>query len=54
MWLLTSNDRGLFLYADDIFRTRHELDGYGSYFATQLEKDLISKNDDYEFMVIIN
>lgn len=40
MWLLTSNDRGLFLYADDIFRTRHELDGYGSYFATAICQDL--------------
>lgn len=35
-------------------KDRYTSCSYGSYFATQLEKDLISKNDDYEFMVIIN
>lgn len=27
---------------------------YGSYFATQLEKDLLSQNDEYEYAVFIN
>ncbi|MCR4954034.1 MAG: hypothetical protein K6A43_08160, partial [Treponema sp.] len=40
MWLLTSNDRGLFLYADDIFRTRPELERFGAYFATSICQDL--------------
>ena len=40
MWLLTSNERGLFLYTDDIFRTRPELEKFGIYFATSICQDL--------------
>lgn len=35
-------------------KDRYTSVSYGSYFASLLEKDLISKNDDYEFAVFIN
>ena len=40
MWLLTANERGLFMFADGIFRTRPELESYGIYFATSICQDL--------------
>ena len=35
-------------------KDRYTSVSYGSYFATQLEKDLISNNDDYEYCTLIN
>lgn len=35
-------------------KDRYTSCSYGSYFASLLEKDLISKNDNYEFQVLIN
>lgn len=35
-------------------KDRYTSCSYGSYFASLLEKDLISKNDDYEFITFIN
>ena len=35
-------------------KDRYTSCSYGSYFASLLEKDLVSKNDDYEFAVFIN
>ncbi len=35
-------------------KDRYTSCSYGSYFASLLEKDLISRNDDYEFVVFIN
>ena len=35
-------------------KDRYTSVSYGSYFASLLEKDLISKSDDYEFQVLIN
>lgn len=35
-------------------KDRYTSCSYGSYFASLLEKDLISRNDDYEFSVFIN
>lgn len=35
-------------------KDRYTSISYGSYFASQLEKDLISKNEEYEFSVFIN
>ena len=40
MWLLTANERGLFLYNEEIFRTRHEIDQFGNFFATAICQDL--------------
>lgn len=40
IWLLTANERGLFLFNDGIFRTRPELDQFGTYFATSICQDL--------------
>ena len=40
MWLLTANERGLFMFNDGIFRTRPELNDYGIYFATAICQDL--------------
>lgn len=40
MWLLTANERGLFLYSDDIFKTRSEFEEFGIYFATSICQDL--------------
>lgn len=39
MWLLTANERGLFHYDGDIFRTRRELDNYGNYLASAICQD---------------
>lgn len=35
-------------------KDRYTSCSYGSYFASLLEKDLVSKNDDYEFVTFIN
>ena len=40
MWLLTANERGLFMFNDGIFRTIPELESYGIYFATAICQDL--------------
>ena len=40
VWLLTANERGLFLFGDGIFRTRPELDQFGMYFATSICQDV--------------
>ena len=40
MWLLTANERGLFMFNDGIFRTIPELESYGLYFATAICQDL--------------
>lgn len=40
MWLLTANERGIFLYTEDIFRTRPEIDKFGTCFATAICQDL--------------
>ena len=39
VWLLTANERGLFMFTDGIFHTRPELDKYGIYFATTICQD---------------
>ena len=40
MWLLTANERGLFMFNDGIFRTIPELESYGIYLATAICQDL--------------
>ena len=35
-------------------KDRYTSCSYGSYFASLLEKDLISRNDDYEYTVLVN
>ena len=40
MWLLTSNERGLFTFSEGIFKKRSELEPYGIYFATSICQDL--------------
>ena len=40
VWLLTANERGLFMFSDGIFRTRPELEQFGIYFATTICQDL--------------
>ena len=41
VWLITSNERGLFLFSDGLFRTLPELDrAYESYFVTAIAQDL--------------
>ncbi len=40
VWLVTANEKGLFLYADDLFRNIAELDVYGNYFVTSIVQDL--------------
>lgn len=39
IWLLTSNEMGLFLFSDGLFRTRPELEQYGIYFASSICQD---------------
>ena len=39
IWLLTANERGLFVFNDGIFRTVPELEGFGIYFATAICQD---------------
>ena len=40
IWLTTSNERGLFLYTDGLFRQRPELESFGMYFATAIFQDM--------------
>ena len=40
IWLITAGERGLFLFSDGLFRTRQELDEFGSYFASAIAQDL--------------
>lgn len=40
IWLTTSNERGLFLYTDGLFKQRPELEPFGMYFATSIFQDL--------------
>ena len=40
MWLLTANERGLFLFSDGLFRKRQELEPFGIYFVTSICQDL--------------
>ena len=40
VWLTTANERGLFLFSDGLFRTRPELDQFGTYFVTSIAQDL--------------
>ena len=44
MWLLTANERGLFLYEDGLFVKRQELEPFGIYFVTSICQD---KDDGY-------
>lgn len=39
IWLTTSNERGLFLYVDGLFKQRPELEPFGMYFATSIFQD---------------
>ena len=39
MWLLTSNERGIFLYQNEVFRTRPEIKKFGNCFATAISQD---------------
>ena len=39
IWLTTSNERGLFLYTDGLFKQRPELEPFGMYFATSIFQD---------------
>lgn len=39
IWLVTANERGLFVFDDGIFRTRPELDVFGDYFVTSITQD---------------
>ena len=39
VWLLSANEKGLFLFEDGLFRTRPGLDDYGIYFATSICQD---------------
>lgn len=43
IWLLTANERGLFLFSDGLFRMRPELEPFGSYFVTAITQDLKGK-----------
>ncbi len=40
MWLTTSNERGLFMYSDGLFRTMPELDVFGNYLVSVIAQDL--------------
>ena len=40
VWLVTANEKGLFLFADGLFRTMPELDRFGNYFCTSIAQDL--------------
>ncbi len=40
VWLTTANERGLFLFSDGLFRTRPELEPFGTYFVTAIAQDL--------------
>ena len=39
VWLLSANEKGLFLFEDGLFRTRSGLDDFGIYFATSICQD---------------
>ncbi len=40
VWLVTANEKGLFLFSDGLFRTRPELEEFGNYFVTSITQDL--------------
>ncbi|MBO4319094.1 MAG: hypothetical protein J5857_01335, partial [Treponema sp.] len=40
IWLITSNEKGLFLYSDGLFRKRPEMEQFGVYFASSICQDL--------------
>ncbi|MCR5400526.1 MAG: hypothetical protein K6E78_02900 [Treponema sp.] len=40
IWLVTANEKGLFLFSDGIFRTRPELDVFGNYLVSSIFQDL--------------
>lgn len=40
VWLLTSSEKGLFVFSDGIFRTIKDFDVYGDYFVTSICQDL--------------
>ncbi|WP_407425172.1 adenylate/guanylate cyclase domain-containing protein [Treponema sp.] len=40
VWLITGNEKGLFVYKDGLFYTLPELDQYGNYFCTAIAQDL--------------
>ena len=40
VWLVTANDRGLFMYSGGLFRNRPELERYGNYFVSAIAQDL--------------
>ena len=39
IWLLTANDKGVFMYSGELFRVIKEIDEYGSCFATAVCQD---------------
>ena len=39
VWLITANERGLFVFKDGLFRTRPDLDQFGDFFATSICQD---------------
>lgn len=40
IWLITANNRGLFLYANGLFCNIKQLEGFGDYLATSIMQDL--------------
>ncbi|MBO5606746.1 MAG: hypothetical protein J5930_06375 [Treponema sp.] len=40
IWLVTSNEKGLFVFKDGLFRIRTELDKFGTYFVSSFSQDL--------------
>ena len=40
IWLVTANEKGLFLFTDGIFKTRPELDVFGNYLVSSIFQDL--------------
>ena len=40
IWLTTSNERGLFMYSDGLFRVCPELDAFGNYLVSAISQDL--------------
>ena len=39
IWLITSNEKGLFLFSDGLFRKRPEMEQFGIYFASSICQD---------------
>lgn len=40
VWLVSANEKGLFLYSDGLFRTLPELESWGNYFVSAIVQDL--------------